>query len=155
MGTEGQRDERTEGKECEDSTRRRRRPLSEGDLAALRERVTTQPGVPAAELVALMAERGTTVSATAVSKALGEMGFRKVRRQRPPSMPTPQTAPRYTTAHRREPTATMYPSSLTDAEWAILEPVLEASRDPRGCKPKHDRRQMMDAVFYLVRSGCQ
>ena len=46
-----------------------------------------------------------------------------------------------------------YPSDLTDAEWALLEPLLE-SPERRGRPPKWAVRRVADAVFYLLRSGC-
>ncbi len=46
-----------------------------------------------------------------------------------------------------------YPSDLSDSEWAILEPSL-ASTEKRGRPPKRTLRQVADAVFYLLRSGC-
>ncbi|EME19179.1 transposase [Rhodococcus qingshengii BKS 20-40] len=51
----------------------------------------------------------------------------------------------------------MYPSSsLTDAQWAILEPLLPPPGNTagRGGRPeKHCRRLILDAIFYLVRGG--
>lgn len=46
-----------------------------------------------------------------------------------------------------------YPSDLTDAEWALLEPLL-ASPERRGRPPRWPKRRIADAVFYLLRSGC-
>jgi hypothetical protein len=50
-----------------------------------------------------------------------------------------------------------YPSSsMTDAQWAILEPLLPppGNRAGRGGRPeKHPRRAVLDAIFYLVRGG--
>jgi transposase len=46
-----------------------------------------------------------------------------------------------------------YPSDLSDAEWAILEPLL-SSAEKRGRPPKWPLRHVADAVFYLLRSGC-
>ena len=46
-----------------------------------------------------------------------------------------------------------YPSDLSDAEWALLEPLL-ASPERRGRPPKWSTRRIADAVFYLLRSGC-
>ena len=46
-----------------------------------------------------------------------------------------------------------YPSDLSDAEWAILEPLL-SSVEKRGRPPKWPLRRLADAVFYLLRSGC-
>ena len=46
-----------------------------------------------------------------------------------------------------------YPSDLSDAEWAVLEPLLPpAARIGRPLK--WQRRAMAEAIFYLVRSGC-
>jgi transposase len=45
---------------------------------------------------------------------------------------------------------------LTDAEWALLEPLLPApgnSRGKGGRPEKHCRRLILDAIFYLVRGG--
>lgn len=45
---------------------------------------------------------------------------------------------------------------MTDAQWAVLEPVLPppGSAAGRGGRPeKHPRRLVLDAVFYLVRGG--
>jgi putative transposase len=46
-----------------------------------------------------------------------------------------------------------YPSDLSDAEWALLEPLL-ASLERRGRPPKWSTRRIADAAFYLLRSGC-
>src|SRR5262245_24045623 len=49
-----------------------------------------------------------------------------------------------------------YPSDLTDAQWAVLTPLLPvpACQRPGGGRPeRHDRRTMIDAVFYLVDNG--
>jgi transposase len=51
----------------------------------------------------------------------------------------------------------VYPSSsLTDAQWTVLEPLLPAPGDTigRGGRPeKYCRRLVCDAIFYLVRGG--
>ena len=46
-----------------------------------------------------------------------------------------------------------YPPDLSDAEWALLEPLL-ASPERRGRPPTWPTRRIADAVFYLLRSGC-
>lgn len=55
------------------------------------------------------------------------------------------------------PACGFYPSSsLTDAQWAIIEPLLPAPGNTtgRGGRPeKHPRRLVLDAIFYLVRGG--
>ncbi|MEV4545188.1 IS5 family transposase [Micromonospora echinaurantiaca] len=46
-----------------------------------------------------------------------------------------------------------YPSDLTDAQWALIEPLLpEPSTD--GRREKHPRREIVNAILYVVRSGC-
>src|SRR5256886_4881361 len=52
--------------------------------------------------------------------------------------------------------ARCYPCQITDAMWAVMEPLLPA-RDPRrGGRPRVYRdRPVLDAIFYVLRSGCQ
>lgn len=46
-----------------------------------------------------------------------------------------------------------YPSDLTDPQWAILEPLLPVNRIGR---PRQvPLREILNAIFYLTRSGCQ
>jgi transposase len=46
-----------------------------------------------------------------------------------------------------------YPPDLTDAQWAPIEPLLPAVR--RGGRPeKHPRRAIVNAILYVVRTGC-
>jgi transposase len=48
---------------------------------------------------------------------------------------------------------TLYSSDLTDAQWEILEPLLPV---PAGFgRPPHPARQIIDAIFYNLRTGCQ
>jgi transposase len=49
-----------------------------------------------------------------------------------------------------------YPTDLTDAQWAVLEPLLPVPLclTPLGGRPEqHHRRAMIDAIFYLVDNG--
>jgi putative transposase len=46
-----------------------------------------------------------------------------------------------------------YPSDLTDDQWAIIEPLIPVNRV--GRPRKVDIREVLNAVFYLTRSGCQ
>lgn len=46
-----------------------------------------------------------------------------------------------------------YPSDLTDAQWALIEPLLPPVKT--GGRPeKHRRRDIVDAILYVVRTGC-
>src|SRR5215213_9333006 len=45
-----------------------------------------------------------------------------------------------------------YPSDLTDAQWRLLEPMLPVGK-PGGRPRKHDLRDIMDAIRYVLRGG--
>jgi putative transposase len=46
-----------------------------------------------------------------------------------------------------------YPSDLTDAQWAIIQPLIPC---PGVGRPRiNDMREIVNAIFYLNRSGCQ
>jgi transposase len=46
-----------------------------------------------------------------------------------------------------------YPSDLTDAQWALVEPLLSPAR--LGGRPEaHRRREVVNAILYLLRTGC-
>lgn len=46
-----------------------------------------------------------------------------------------------------------YPSDLTDAQWVLIEPLLPPVK-PGGRPEKHPRRDIVDAILYVVRTGC-
>src|SRR3954464_4324818 len=46
-----------------------------------------------------------------------------------------------------------YPSDLTDAQWAILEPLLPKPK-PVGRPRKNGLRQVVNAILYRNRNGC-
>src|ERR1700690_3014468 len=61
----------------------------------------------------------------------------------------------WTRAHRAtyKQSGAALPSDLTDAQWERLEPLIPAAKS--GGRPrKTDRRAAMNAIFYLVRTGC-
>jgi hypothetical protein len=46
-----------------------------------------------------------------------------------------------------------YPSDTSDEQWALIEPLLPPVRT--GGRPeKHPRRAIVDAILYVVRTGC-
>src|SRR3954471_20898749 len=47
-----------------------------------------------------------------------------------------------------------YPTDLTDAQWALLDPWL-SERAWTGRPRTVDLREVANAVFYLLRTGCQ
>src|SRR5215218_9219467 len=46
-----------------------------------------------------------------------------------------------------------YPTDLTDAEWKHIEPFVPAPKC-RGRQRIHTPREILDAAFYVLRSGC-
>ena len=47
-----------------------------------------------------------------------------------------------------------YPSDLSDNEWALIEDLFKA--DPLGGRPpKYSRREILNAIFYVAKTGCQ
>ena len=51
-----------------------------------------------------------------------------------------------------------YPSDVTDAQWAVIEPILlereAARRYLGGRKRRLDLRLIVNAIFYLTKTGC-
>jgi putative transposase len=46
-----------------------------------------------------------------------------------------------------------YPTDLNDKEWAVIEPYVPPPKT--GGRPaKHDRREIMNGIAYVLRSGC-
>jgi putative transposase len=46
-----------------------------------------------------------------------------------------------------------YSTDLSDAEWAKVEHLIPAPL-PGGRPAKYERREILNAIFYLLRSGC-
>jgi putative transposase len=47
-----------------------------------------------------------------------------------------------------------YPSDVTEAQWDVIEPHIPP--EPGGGRPREtDMRDVLDAVFYILRTGCQ
>ena len=49
---------------------------------------------------------------------------------------------------------TSYPSDLTDQQWTILAPLIPSAK-PGGRPRAANMRQVINAILYMVRSGCQ
>jgi transposase len=47
-----------------------------------------------------------------------------------------------------------YPSDLTDAEWALVEPLIPPAKHG-GRKRTVDVREVLNAIFYVLSTGCQ
>ena len=50
--------------------------------------------------------------------------------------------------------ACLYASDLNDAEWALLAPLVPRSH-PAGRRQTYALRRIVDAIFYLLRTGAQ
>lgn len=46
-----------------------------------------------------------------------------------------------------------YPSDLTDAQWDQIAPLFAAKQT--GRPPSTDRREIVNAILYMIRTGCQ
>ncbi len=51
------------------------------------------------------------------------------------------------------PTQEIYPSNLTGLEWKLIEPLVPGPK-LFGRPPRYPKRAILDAIFYVVRSGC-
>ena len=48
-----------------------------------------------------------------------------------------------------------YPTDISDVEWDLIEPMIPAERKrKRGKKRKVDMREVVNAIFYILRAGC-
>lgn len=49
-----------------------------------------------------------------------------------------------------------YPTELTDAQWARVEPLLPEPDPRKGGRPRrYSRREILNALFFLEKTGCQ
>ncbi|HTO67234.1 MAG TPA: transposase, partial [Bradyrhizobium sp.] len=58
--------------------------------------------------------------------------------------------------HRRaaERRGLRYPNDLTDAEWALVEPMIPPAKRG-GRKRSVDVREVLNGIFYVLSTGCQ
>src|ERR1700756_4664919 len=61
---------------------------------------------------------------------------------------TLENRPKYNRDHLR------YPSDLTDDEWAYVAPLIPPPK-PGGGKRRTDMRAVMNAMMYILSTGCQ
>jgi transposase len=130
--------------------------FNDQELERLRALIMADPTLTLRALADQMAlQTGRQHAPMTISRGLGRLGLSKVAAKKliVAATPPPEAKEtRYRPVHRREPMVGRYPSSLTDYEWEALEPIVERDGG-RGRPSDHDRREMWDAVFYLVRSG--
>jgi len=47
-----------------------------------------------------------------------------------------------------------YPSDLSDQEWELIKPHIPIPNSNRGRKRVHSYQEILNGIFYLLRSGC-
>ena len=62
----------------------------------------------------------------------------------------------WTPEHRRtaDRRGLRYPSDLTDAEWALVEPMIPPAKRG-GSRREVNVREVLNAIFYVLSTGCQ
>ena len=101
---------------------------------------------------------GVKVNPVTVRKALREAGIERLKPLRRPSERAAQGSGAgvrtgYTEAHRRSEGASGMNTDLTDAEWALVSDLFD-SEGRRGAPPRYERRAVLNACCYVVRTGC-
>lgn len=136
------------------------RPLAIGQEhdPQLRELVRANPNATMQQLArTLAAQGGPAVSVVTLHKALLRAGLQRVAQPAAQlyAKPAGPTRYGYTASHRRTPDEPgKYASCLTDAEWALAADLFELPAGSRGRPAVHDRRAMVDACCYVLRTGC-
>lgn len=52
-------------------------------------------------------------------------------------------------------TRKLYPTDISDVEWDLIKPMIPASgKGKRGKKREVDMREVVNAIFYILRAGC-
>ena len=133
--------------------------LSEAQVAHLREYTLAHPELSLGDLTRKFCEHaGVSLSASTLRSYLKAAGVTRslapVQENAPGSgskSETPVTV-NYTEQHRDAGDEGRYPHGLTDAEWALVSDLFRQVGP--GRPSKHSRRAMVDACFYVVRTGC-
>ena len=139
--------------------------LDQGTLLLVRELLTNHSGASMNELIDIIENAtGIRVSQTTLRSRLREMGFKRVVPARTPpragtvlhlpAVAEAAVAPRrygYGPAHREKALEAMYMHGIGDAEWLVIAYIFDDK--VRGTERKYTRRQMLDAIAFVVRGG--
>jgi transposase len=137
--------------------------LDDLELQLLLELTLTEPHATLAQLrTGLEQLCGKSVSRGTLRRGLRQLGLNKAQPEKRPSRRRSKRPPalarstRYQARHRPEPKrqTRQYPSDLRDEEWRLLAPLVERAGQ-RGRPVVHSRRRILDAIFYIARTGCQ
>ena len=137
----------------------RRPSLNADHTAALRAITLEQPRASLGEVTRELFRRaGVQVSTVTVRKALREAGIERLKPlrragERAAVQGASPTRYGYTDAHRRSDGASGMNTDLTAAEWALVADLFERGGQ-RGAPPRYERRHMVNACCYALRTGC-
>ncbi|MBX3713069.1 MAG: IS5 family transposase [Lysobacter sp.] len=125
---------------------------------ALRELIAEHPLSTVGELVKLLhACTGTLVSKPTLTKAIKAEGIARIKPLAGSGYAAPMQSdlPRYgySERHRDDGDPIRYATSLTQTEWEMVADIFDDAGE-RGRPAVHSRRTIVDACFYVVRTGC-
>jgi putative transposase len=146
------------------SAQQQRRPgrkpsLGDEHIAILRAIIQEQPRSSLEEVTReLLRRSGVKVNPVTVRKALREAGIHRLKPIRRAAERAAQgrgagVRTGYTDAHRRSDGASGLNTDLTDAEWALVSDLFEREGQ-RGAPPRYERRTVVNACCYVLRTGC-
>jgi transposase len=129
--------------------------LQEEHLDTLRVILQKMRGATMAELCVELGRRtGVKVCTMTLRRALQRAGVQRGAPRQECPEPAKATRYGYSDLHRRSGEGDKYPSCLTEAEWDLVADLFEVPPGRRGRPAKHERRAMVDACFYVLRTGC-
>jgi transposase len=137
----------------------RKPSLNAQHVAVLRAITREQPRSSLGEVTReLFGRTGAKVSTVTVRKALREAGIERlkpIRRagERAAVQGAAPTRYGYTPKHRRADGPSGMNTDLTDAEWALVADLFERDGQ-RGAPARYERRHMLNACCYVLRTGC-
>jgi transposase len=137
----------------------RRPSLNANHTETLRAITQEQPRSSLDEVTRELFRRvGVKVSTVTVRKALREAGIERLKPlrragERAAVQGSAPTRYGYTAAHRRADGPSGMNTDLTDAEWALVADLFERDGQ-RGAPPRFERRHMVNACCYALRTGC-
>lgn len=137
----------------------RPKKLTNAHREVLKKVQAANPEASLRKLLVLFEEAsGQRISVHTLRRELLDMGLAHVRvpRERGGKTLVPRSKP-YGFVQAEEHRATLprraYPSDLTDAEWAILEPFIPKAQ-PGGRPEEYPRRELVNGMLYVLRNGC-
>lgn len=151
----------------------RSRQFQPSDLELLRQIHESNPDASLRELCREYARitKKAKPSAATMSLAMADLGFHFESRVEKESVKNsysksghrvetqqPKVPYRYQDSHRQTPEGRpgrqAYPSDMSESQWQIIKPLLR-KKDPRGRQREIDLRELVNAMFYIDRTGCQ